>query len=689
LAEQLGDQEAVVESSIALGNLDGEPADRAERLMEAADALLARGAPVPKVQGLLARALAEDPSSARAAHGLVLLIDRGADVGPCVDALRLALERTPDAAQAIRVGTALAHVALEHLHDPTVALEALRRVRRKAPGHVPTLLTLAETSSALGLFAEAAELATSATGITQDPGERIHASVILAEAHAQLPDMRTVARREVLAAEKRIQEAPASAQASYLVRLARAHVCLSEVVEAEEALMTAVLMGGSDPGPATELARLYDIDTTDGAKAYAAALSKILTRGAASKIPPDPGWLIALGRIEATHLERPREGVARIREAIRLEPGRIDAYEALANVYGAMGAHEDAAAQLFALLGEMAPASATPERVTGLLDLMVGQYGAAHRTLQAGAAEELGAYVRAKDVERSVAPRRRRLAPTAPVPLSLAAATITTALLPATARGVCLETAALLGEVSLKVLRFDPALLNLSARDRLPPRSAHPLRMLADRLAMAFGDLRFDLHVEAASVSVPRILPGDPPAIILPRGYGGIVENEQAVGLARVLFYLALGIPWVEEVSVEDLDGLLLGAFRAGAEDWHHGMLAPARDANAEIWRSRVARAVGRKLKRALEDNARRARFDFDAKAWRHALRLGSFRAAYVLTGDLVSTLEHAWRVEQTLGTAARGQATRTMLENPVTRDLILYALSSEPTGLRRSAGTV
>jgi hypothetical protein len=183
-------------------------------------------------------------------------------------------------------------------------------------------------------------------------------------------------------------------------------------------------------------------------------------------------------------------------------------------------------------------------------------------------------------------------------------------------------------------------------------------------------------------------VPGDPPAIVLPRGFGNLPENEQAVGLARMLFYLALEIPWIEEVSREDLDGLILGALRTGTEGWLQGMLAPARDANVENWRSRIGRAVGRKLKRVLEDNAQRARSDFDGKAWHHALRLGSFRAAYVLTGDLVSTLDHACRLEPALASVVRGQATRAMLENPVTRDLILYALSSEPIGLRRSAGT-
>jgi hypothetical protein len=412
-----------------------------------------------------------------------------------------------------------------------------------------------------------------------------------------------------------------------------------------------------------------------------------MDRTAASKTAPNPSLLIALGRIEAKSLGKPREGVARIREALRIEPGRIEAYQALADVYGAMGAHEDAAAQLLAILGDMDPASATADKVTGLLDVLAREYSAARRSLQADAAQELSAYVRFRDVDGSIAPRRRRLAANAPVALSLTPATISTALLPAAARGVYLETAALLGDVALKVIRF-PAPPAASARDRLPPRSAHPLRMLADRLSMAFGNLKFDLHVEAPSISVPRLVPGDPPAIVLPRGYASLPENEQAVGLARMLFYLALEIPWIEEVSPEDLDGLILGALRAGTDGWLQGMLAPARDANVENWRSRIGRAVGRKLKRVLEDNAQRARSDFDGKAWHHALRLGSFRAAYVLTGDLVSTLDHAWRVERGLANVARGKATLATLENPVTRDVVFFALSGEPAGLRRSAGT-
>jgi len=238
-------------------------------------------------------------------------------------------------------------------------------------------------------------------------------------------------------------------------------------------------------------------------------------------------------------------------------------------------------------------------------------------------------------------------------------------------------------------LRVDPYALGLSPRDRLPSRAPHPMRTKADRFARAFGEPRFDLFVDAASVGVPRIVPSDPPAIVLPRGYGDLAENEQAAGICRLLVYIALDVPWLEDLGPGDLEGLFFGAMRNGLESWQDGVLAAGPDSNAELWRPRIAKAISRKHKRLLEEIALRTTAYAEPDAFRQAVRRASVRAAYVLTGDLPSTMNHLLRTDRELSQISRVEVAQKILQHPLSRDVLFYALSAESLTLRRSVGTL
>src|SRR6185436_6860796 len=106
------------------------------------------------------------------------------------------------------------------------------------------------------------------------------------------------------------------------------------------------------------------------------------------------------------------------------------------------------------------------------------------------------------------------------------------------------------------------------------------------------------------------------------RGYGDLSETEQAVGLSRLFVLLALDIPWFDEIGADDLDGLLLGALRVAHDEWRQGSLSASREANAELFRPRVAKAASRKLKRTLEDLLPRLPADFDPALLRQAIRI-------------------------------------------------------------------
>jgi len=677
IAERVVDGMALIEAAATLGNLESEPGKRAERLIEAADGLLALKGDIARIADLFGRALGEDPNSVRAATGLISVASEGSDAGHAVDALRRALDRTAQSEQAVRLGAGLAKLAQERLHDPTVALEALRRVRKKAPGDVSNLLALADASVSLKLWADAAEIASSAIGITRDPLERARAAVLLAEAHAEIGDAKTT-RREAEEAEKLAEAVSGDARADLLSRIGAVYRKVDDAKGSSRVLLRAVVFGGKSDRALGLLRASYAMETLEGATAFCQAIEEVAKQAMALKVSLEPSWVAAIGKVEATLLSKPREGIAKLKEAILLDPGRIESYEALAEVYGALGAHEEAVKELLAILPKVATRGAPLDRMLLVFGLFARECKLARRTAQAATAEAIVAYL-----SGNATGKPSPIPPAAPASMSLGAA----ALVSSDSRPWP-EVAATLAEIMPKVLRADPFALGLSPRDRLPPRAPHPLRVLADRLARAFGELRFDLFVEAASVGVPRIIPSDPPAIVLPRGYGDLNENEQAAGIARLLVYVALNVPWIEELAPDDLEGLLLGALRLGNESFGEGRLSNGADANAEIWRPRIAKAAGRKQKRALEELVQRVDAFADPQAFRQSVRTAGVRAAYLLTGDIVSTLNHMLRIDRDLSQAPRSDVPQKLLAHPMTRDLIFYALAPETLTLRRTVGT-
>jgi len=276
----------------------------------------------------------------------------------------------------------------------------------------------------------------------------------------------------------------------------------------------------------------------------------------------------------------------------------------------------------------------------------------------------------------------------APNPGSLSHETVISSLVADSAQTPLLDMAAMVSETIAKLVRQDPETLGANARDRLTARASHPMRALADRVAKAFGDLRFDLYIDASGTQSPRLVPGDPPALVLPRGFGDLPEIEQAAGVARLLTFVALEIPWLEEVTSDAADGILFGAMRAGSELWGQGELSANADLAASAWRARITKAAGRKVKRALEEIAGRVRPQADTSRWRQAMRSAGMRAAYVVTGDLTATLKQAIRADLDLAQAKSETLPAKLIQNPTTCDLVVFALSDAALVLRRSAGT-
>jgi hypothetical protein len=69
-------------------------------------------------------------------------------------------------------------------------------------------------------------------------------------------------------------------------------------------------------------------------------------------------------------------------------------------------------------------------------------------------------------------------------------------------------------------------------------------------------------------------------------------------------------------------------------------------------------------------------------------MRVAGLRAAYVATGDLTATLMQAIRVDRDLALVPGNLLAAKLFGHPITRELVVFALSDSALELRRSAGT-
>jgi len=69
-------------------------------------------------------------------------------------------------------------------------------------------------------------------------------------------------------------------------------------------------------------------------------------------------------------------------------------------------------------------------------------------------------------------------------------------------------------------------------------------------------------------------------------------------------------------------------------------------------------------------------------------MRVAGLRAAYVVTGNLSATLAQAIRTDRDLGQIASDLLAAKLFAHPITRELIVFALSDSALALRQSAGT-
>lgn len=624
---------------------------------------------------------------------------------------------------------------LEVVSDFGVGITAMRRVLKILPEDVDALLLMAKLLAAQQVWSEARDMLVRVVELAPDAATRVGAHFSLAQiyegplADLELAETALVAALAIEPANKHAlerlhkvavkrgdkalvvsvlerlaeYEVDADARAEYDLRLAEACRDAEDAPGLVRALCDAIVSAPKDLRAWNLLAQAFRLEAPDGAAQYARALAQVLENAAHRRLPIEPRWLLTLGLIEVNLLRRPAEGVAHLQRATGLG-APPETRVALGQGLVAAGRNGEAVSTLRELLtseGEMLLRLAEPPAFSGIRAASVAPVGtvlaAALACLESAlategraeerlAVEEVRACLGEVSADRVVALRSRRLKPEVPYAGALAGSEFARLLVPE-ARSPLIDVAVALAPVAAKALRIELSSLGVSSRERIGPRDGHPTRFLAERLGRCIGVEEIELYLSPTWQGGARVFPGDPPAIIASTSFPDLPEPEQIFALSHLLTRVALGVTWLDELTVESADGLLLAALRAADPLFGVNELSPAREQAVQSFLGPVKSAIGRRQRKLLEEILPNATFNYDARAFLIGVRRSEYRSAYVMTGDLVCSVDYVRRFDRELARAA--EAPRVLLQHPVTNELLRYAMTAEAFSERRRLGTV
>jgi hypothetical protein len=253
------------------------------------------------------------------------------------------------------------------------------------------------------------------------------------------------------------------------------------------------------------------------------------------------------------------------------------------------------------------------------------------------------------------------------------------------------DLAAVAATLAGKLARVGLQEQGASTRDRVKARTAHPVRLLFDRVARAFElgevELAVSDHVTAVAIACE-----DVPWVIVPAELGSFSDAYAVAALARPMARIALGVPWLGALAVHEVLALLAGFARQVAPSFSAGPAAHIEPLIGD-YEQKARRAIDRKRRRMLEElepMLDRAPPVNEAE-FAEAIACTETRAAFLLSGSLRATLDALAPSDAVLAEALRipgPPSLGAIFGCASSRDLTAFALNSETTALRRSIGT-
>jgi tetratricopeptide (TPR) repeat protein len=742
LASRQGDAGAALAASESLSLLAGEPRTRARYLVDGAEILL--GTADLRVAGavserraraaaMLERALDADPESIPAAGRLATVLLEDGQGERLVSTFRTALGRAKAGEAIVMLGSEIARVARDDLHDLPAGIDALRRVRASAPQHVPSLLTLAELCIAQRVWPEAVDTLEAIVSMSRELAPKLTALFALASIYEKVlarpsdvdrvlrtalavdpsniralralvrrvaaepedPDAeaKTRRRREFADLLHRLAEVETDLEqrSGILAELSEVQLRLGETQAAEASLIAAVACSPTNIRAFTHLSGLFRGANGLDQAAYGRALVALVEKGAEHG-HADARWFASLGHVEVEALGRVHEGIAHLRRAVELDPTLYEARFALASACARVGANDEASRVLLEMLIPMSHPLLSILDPAAALALLESSLSAERRVEESVVASELRAV--AGDLESSQRDwlRLRRLSPLELQHGSIDRTSLVTHVLPSTGRHVLLEVAAAIAGVEAKILRSDLTEIGITARDRISSRSGHPTRLLLDRIARQLGAVDVELVI-TPRVTRTRVIVQDSPWIVLPSAVAQGDEPLQLVHLARAVARVALGVPWLEELAPANVKALLIAAARHVAPDYGR---TSEDEALISHYEPAIGRALTRRQRRLLEELAPHLTSpeaqEPDVRDLTEAIRRAELRAAFLVGGDFLAIVDEQASNDDDLREAVEIPSTRallTVLEHPLVGDVARFALSADATALRHRLGSI
>jgi hypothetical protein len=196
--------------------------------------------------------------------------------------------------------------------------------------------------------------------------------------------------------------------------------------------------------------------------------------------------------------------------------------------------------------------------------------------------------------------------------------------------------------------------------------------------------------------AVPRIFMNDTAWLVVPAALMRQPDPVQTAALVLPLVRLALGVSWIVDMATGPAVSLLCGAARLVVPGYAAGAGVEA-IALADEAGKRLGRALGRKQKKALADLAPALRAADpatarDVQTLARGVHCAALRAAFVVTGDVLATLEAARAHDEDLACATThfGPGTlRAVLTHALTGDLVRFAFTPTASALRWDARTL
>jgi tetratricopeptide (TPR) repeat protein len=714
LAEKLRVPEAELEARVALGRLARDAVERARHWLRAAELTteLGRGSPVE----LYAEALSLDADLERAVVALAQLLVN--DASALVERLHPALGRAKTPAAITTLGTEIGRAVLRHrgahgAPDAGVGVSAMKRVLAVAPRDAEALLLQGRLLIAQASWAEAnatlrqvIELGGKAHAV---PAHLLLAEVLegpLADAAGARASLEAVLVHEPasrVALDRLLDMGERTNDHALAIRALRGLVDVTDTGQGRVDLLLrasdhakaandeatvvhllgdAMLMLPSDGRAFSLLRHRYRTDTREGARAFVQAIEGVLTRARERQAAIDPRWLSAIGLVEAATLLERDASLAHLRAAVATPGAHPDCHVALGRGLELHNRNAEAVSVLREVLGREGDALTRVSELSHALAALEAALAKEGRAAERQAVEEVRAAVGELSPEREARMRSRRLTPEAPHAQGLAGPELGRVLVPE-ARTVLLDVCFAVSPIVAKALRIELATFGLSSRDRVGTRDGGQVRVVAERVARAFSPEAFELYLSAGWTSPPRAIPGDPGAIVLPASFADAPEPEQLFMLGRCFFRLVTGTAFVGDLPPDALDGLLLGAVRAVVPTFAQAELGPGRERAVATFAPPLAKAMGRRQKKLLEEIAPSMTSAFDVRPFVAGLAKSELYAGLVASGDLLAGLE-VLRREHHLGAEPKA-----LLRHPATAELLRFALAGESALERQRVGTL